>query len=103
MLTQGCVQGIKPSTLAGLLCALVTPFQLSRPEIVVALDPSDDLQLLVEELSQDAVHLASVQAQRGIMCPIEIDLKCALSLLLPYACNAPYFCTCSFRMDDCGR
>lgn len=80
------MQGIKPSTLAGLLCALVTPFQVSRPEVVVALDPSDDLQLLVEELSQDAVHLASVQAQKGIMCPIEIDLKCGPLLGAPASC-----------------
>lgn len=79
------MQGIKPSTLAGLLCALITPFQVSRPEVVVALDPSDDLQLLVEELAQDAVHLASIQAQKGIMCPIEIDLKCAFI----FACAAP--------------
>lgn len=76
------MQDIKPSTLAGLLCALVTPFQVSRPEVVVALDPSEDLQMLVEELSQDAVLLASVQAQRGIMCPIEIDLKYALPPLV---------------------
>jgi hypothetical protein len=58
---------------------------VSRPELSVALDPSDDLMQLAEELSQDAVLLASVQAQKGIMCPIEIDLKCACHPFLPAA------------------
>lgn len=71
------LQGIKPSTLAGLLCALVTPFQVSRPDCIVGIDPSEELQALVEDLSAGAVELASAQAQHGILCPIEIDLKCA--------------------------
>jgi superfamily II RNA helicase len=89
------LQGIKPSTFAGLLCALVTPFQVSRPEVVVTLEPSEDLQLLVEQLSQEAVQLASMQANRGIMCPIEIDLKCAL--LLSTLAHKPLLATLSLQ------
>lgn len=82
----GVLQGIKPSTLAGLLCALVTPFQLSRPEVSVGVEPSEGLQLLVEDLSADAVELASAQAHHGILCPIEVDLKCGPMLRAVLLC-----------------
>lgn len=71
------MQDVKPSTLAGLICALVTPFQVSKADALTRLEPSEDLKALVERSEPDATALALAQAKRNIAAPIMIDLRYA--------------------------
>jgi hypothetical protein len=74
-------QAAKPSTLAALVCALVMPFQISRPEISATHEPSPEALALVDSLSQAGMALARAQARLGIEAPIQVDLRFALALI----------------------
>ena len=112
--TRGCepqstarAQECSPSTLAALICGLVTPFQISKPDVSVSKEPSPALLEVVDSLSGPGMKLARAQARAEITLPIQIDLRCALHATgcwywMPAACALAWsLLTCALPFVCC--
>jgi hypothetical protein len=78
--SKNCLQAAKPSTLAGLLCGLLSPEHMRRAGPVASQAPSSDLVTMIDHLSGMSMALARAQGMHRVAAPVVVDLRCGLSV-----------------------
>lgn len=71
------MQGLTPPQLAGVLGAILTSENISKPQIWVAYEPTAEVVNAVQMLEPERERLYKVQAQHGVQAPLAIDLRLA--------------------------
>ena len=71
------VQNLTPPQLAGVLGAIMTGENISKPQIWAAYEPTPEVISAVHALEGDREQLYKAQVQHGIQAPLSIDLRLA--------------------------
>lgn len=71
------VQSLTPPQLAGVLGAILTSENISKPQIWVAYEPTAQVVNAIQALEADREQLYKVQVQHGVQAPLAIDLRLA--------------------------
>jgi hypothetical protein len=74
------MQAAKPSTLAGLLCGLLSPEHMRKAGPVASQAPSSDLVTMIDHLSEMSMALARAQGMHRVAAPVVVDLRCGSQL-----------------------
>ncbi|KAL0037105.1 hypothetical protein WJX79_000589 [Trebouxia sp. C0005] len=77
VLTHPAVQNLTPPQLAGVLGAIMTGENISKPQIWAAYEPTPEVINAVQALEGDREQLYKAQAQHGIQAPLSMDLRLA--------------------------
>ncbi|KAL0028996.1 hypothetical protein WJX77_010606 [Trebouxia sp. C0004] len=77
VLTHAAVQNLTPPQLAGVLGAIMTGENISKPQIWAAYAPTPEVISAVQALEGDREQLYKAQVQHGIQAPLSIDLRLA--------------------------
>lgn len=80
------LQSLTPPQLAGVLGAILTSENISKPQIWVAYEPSAQVVDAIQALEADREQLYKVQVQHGVQAPLAIDLRLAGITLLVVWC-----------------
>lgn len=71
------MQSLTPPQLAGVVCALLTSENVSKPQIWVAYEPSAAVIAAVTALESDREALYKAQVHHGIQANLAVDLRLA--------------------------
>lgn len=71
------VQSLTPPQLAGVLGAILTSENISKPQVWVAYEPTAEVVDAVQALEPERERLYKVQVQHGVQSPLAIDLRLA--------------------------
>ena len=71
------LQYLEPQKLAGVLGAILTGENISKPQVWVAYQPSKEVTAAVEALEPDRELLYKAQSKNGVLAPLSIDLRLA--------------------------
>lgn len=71
------VQNLTPPQLAGVLGAIMTGENISKPQIYAAYGPTPEVSKAVQALEGDREQLYKAQVQHGIQAPLSIDMRLA--------------------------
>lgn len=90
------VQNLTPPQLAGVLGAIMTGENISKPQIWAAYEPTPEVINAVQALEGDREQLYKAQAQHGIQAPLSMDLRLAgdTTNLAAQASKLPFRYTC---------
>ncbi|KAL3144002.1 hypothetical protein ABBQ32_003810 [Trebouxia sp. C0010 RCD-2024] len=77
VLTHPAVQSLTPPQLAGVLGAILTSENISKPQVWVAYEPTAQVVDAVQALEPERERLYKVQVQHGVQAPLAIDLRLA--------------------------
>ena len=94
------MQSLTPPQLAGVLGAILTSENISKPQIWVAYEPSAEVVNAIQALEADREQLFKVQVQHGVQAPLVVDLRlagehrCKVSnfVLHPSLCQHGFYC-----------
>ena len=75
------MQSFTPPQLAGVLGAILTSENISKPQVWVAYEPTQKVVDAVQALEPERERLYKVQVQHGVQAPLAIDLRLAGMLL----------------------
>jgi hypothetical protein len=78
-MSQVHLQAAKPSTLAGLLCGLLSPEHVRKPGPVATQAPSQELVGMIDQISEMSMALARAQGMHRVAAPVVVDLRCSAS------------------------
>lgn len=71
------MQSLTPPQLAGVVCAMLTSENISKPQVWVAYEPSAAVIAAVTALEADREALYKAQVQHGVQAPLAVDLRLA--------------------------
>ena len=71
------MQSLTPPQLAGVLGAILTSENISKPQVWVAYEPTAPVVDAVQALEPERERLYKVQVQHGVQAPLAIDLRLA--------------------------
>ena len=71
------MQSLTPPQLAGVLGAILTSENISKPQIWVAYEPSAEVVTAIQALEANREQLHKAQVQHGVQAPLAIDLRLA--------------------------
>lgn len=71
------MQSLTPPQLAGVLGAILTSENISKPQVWVAYEPTAQVVDAVQALEPERERLYKVQVQHGVQAPLAIDLRLA--------------------------
>lgn len=75
------LQSLTPPQLAGVLGAILTSENISKPQIWVAYEPSAEVVNAIQALEPNRELLYKAQVQHGVQAPLAIDLRLAGKIL----------------------
>ncbi len=86
------VQNLTPPQLAGVLGAIMTGENISKPQIYAAYGPTPEVINAVQALEGDREQLYKAQVQHGIQAPLSIDMRLAgnTTILAAQASQLPF-------------
>ena len=99
------LQSLTPPQLAGVLGAILTGENISKPQIWVAYEPTQEIIDAVQALEGAREQLYKAQVQYGIQAPLSIDLRLAgISYLNPnslhHRCSQHFRCSSGCHMNQ---
>ena len=71
------MQSLTPPQLAGVLGAILTSENISKPQMWVAYEPTAPVVNAIQALEADREQLYKVQVQHAVQAPLAIDLRLA--------------------------
>ena len=81
------MQRLTPPQLAGVLGAILTSENISKPQVWVAYEPTAQVVDAVQALEPERERLYKVQVQHSVQAPLAIDLRLAGMTLCVEACG----------------
>lgn len=83
------MQSLTSPQLAGVLGAILTSENISKPQVWVAYEPTEQVVDAVQALEPERERVYKVQVQHGVQAPLAIDLR--LAGVLPCSCMQTHF------------